>query len=381
MFERIPPEVADQFGLPNHMLVRELDGGRVTTTLKVDPGDSTSFVLQRIHPDVNPAQTEDYKIISEHLQSAGWEIPTIHPAENGRYFVRDSSGGNWRLLDYIENDGATADSRLESVASASGKLLARLHADLQAINYKPRFSILNFHNIHYFAEELDRKDDEDGLDKSVKKLADHVLMDYWHWQRHAEEPSDEQLIHGDPKFANMLYHQGQPFTFIDWDTAMIGSRTLDIGDMLRSFASRTKLSHDGSLTPAASQLLEAYRLEHDPSASSEAFTLSALRAAARITLELALRYAADCTTAPEGYFAWDPSRYTTRQAQLSAIANETHRQFLDIDKLVKHKEQELRTNFYWLEVAARDKREQEAWDRIRDPDSMSDEQRDNSGNY
>ncbi|MEP7162954.1 MAG: phosphotransferase [Candidatus Moraniibacteriota bacterium] len=117
-----------------------------------------------------------------------------------------------------------------------------------------------------------------------------------------------QLIHGDPRVENILFSStGNPFTFIDYDTLMLGSTYIDMGDCLRSL-----MSVEDIAIPVCrfQEFVSGYSLGNPMVKIQDAQVLSALK---YVTLELTLRFFID--SIEQNYFSWNPKLYRTAAEQ------------------------------------------------------------------
>ena len=245
------------------------------------------------------------------MRAKGWEVPGLVPTESGELTTRDLSGRLWRGFEYVPSDVDKENTTLnhEPNPIAYGILLAKLHRTLASFDYKPRFQLPNFHDTDHYAEVLQTV--ASGLPTTkAQTYAAEVLEAY------AQMPSlpaaKEQLIHGDPRTANTLSRDGEPFTFIDWDTEMIGTRWTDLGDMLRSLAEDAVLEGNPIPFDQLINIANGYREEAFPDVDASEFRETAIVAARRIAIELAMRFVADYKDGSEGYFAYDEAAYPSR---------------------------------------------------------------------
>jgi len=159
----------------------------------------------------------------------------------------------------------------------------------------------------------------------ARRMAAQTLADYDILGIIPDQVSSPQLIHADPRTGNMLFREGKPFTVIDFDTYMVDSIWVDLGDMLRSLCEDVAEGRDGTLSPEdIRRVVDGYReaaeVGHDP----DEFFKWAISAGKRITLELTARFLND-TVIP--YFAPDPERYATREEFDRERAELQHRVF------------------------------------------------------
>jgi thiamine kinase-like enzyme len=282
--------------------ITPLGNGLVNTTYLVSSSNETS-VLQKISPNIPAEQTLDYTIVSDFLNSKGWELPTIRKTLQGYYYFADEQGNNWRLTNYLSSTG-TPNSVKMSGGRSYGSLLASLHLDLSLLEHVPSYQIPNFHDTAYYAKQL-----EVALphipNETAQKYGEVILCCFS--EQRPLEAMPEQLIHGDPKLDNILHRNGVPFTLIDWDTLMIGNPLVDLGDMLRSL---TPKFDSASSSPLAGPLtlVDAYYEKTKPRLQKKSFRDIALRAGMLLSLELAMRYLADYDSS-KPYFNWDKEKY------------------------------------------------------------------------
>jgi hypothetical protein len=91
---------------------------------------------------------------------------------------------------------------------------------------------------------------------------------------------------------------------------MHGSIWHDIGDTLRSIASKNYKKHRAINYDQLEIYMTGYFDAARPGIRLEAFTQHSLQAAASISTELAIRYLNDIVS--EDYFSWDETTYVSR---------------------------------------------------------------------
>lgn len=295
--------------------VRLLDGGMVNTTFLVET-DQRKIILQRLAPIFSMAVADDYRVVSARLASEGWEIPLPVLTTDKQSAVTNPAGRVWRAISYVQSD-TLANPAVAYNPQAYGRLLGKLHNSLAAIAYTPAFTLPHFHDAAHYANNLAAV--LPALPgKSARKFARSLLGSY---ASIPQPPSaTPQLIHGDPRTANILVRSGEPFTFIDWDTLMTGSPYTDLGDLLRSLCEDAILAGRAVPETGLEAAVEAYRQEAFPKSKPAEFRIQALQAGQLIAIELAMRFAADYRDGDAGYFAWDQADYPSRHAYTLAQA-------------------------------------------------------------
>jgi len=186
---------------------------------------------------------------------------------------------------------------------------------LAEITYLPKFHIDHFHDTPYVITKLEGV--MSGLSGEPRALAEKVINAYKGMSPLSDTP--QQLIHGDPRIENFLFDaKNTPFTIIDFDTSMIGSRYVDIGDFLRSLSvtdGQTRAVVRREIIDAA---LNGYWGSEMREISSEVHHQRGYSALRNIALELSARFLTDVVE--DKYFGWDNTKYPTRVAHNFARA-------------------------------------------------------------
>lgn len=328
----LPPEVERAYFDDRIDQARLLGVGIINTTVLIIPVDGVPAVVQKLSPIFDETLMGDYGVVSGHLRDDGWTIPSLLPTDDGSVYKKDTEGKVWRAFEFIESDeDVVGDSEK---LTEYGSILGRLHTSLRTLDYEPVFALPHFHDTHYYATHLSEVS-ADIPSLEGRGFAEKALQAY------AELPQlpdyGKQLIHGDPRIANILHKDGRPYTFIDWDTLMNGTVWMDLGDMLRSIAQES-LAKTGSFDVAElSAVAEAYRREAFPNIQSKEFEDHALLAGQTIALELAMRFTADFAEGDDGYFAWDSQTFSSRHEHNMSRAAKQWKIITDIDTYRQNK--------------------------------------------
>lgn len=199
-----------------------IDVGHIHETYSI--GDR--FVLQKINTEVF-TQPENLQSNFERIYPEVHDlVPELIRTKSGELSVSGSIGV-WRLFPYHANRNFSdlPQELCESAGAAFGAFLSRFRN--KSIDLDP--TIDGFHNLEHYLSEFDSVEKSDAIDTEtsfVAKRRDFVgTLD-----------GDRQVIHGDCKVNNLLFHPTQPnvIRIIDLDTAMVGNPAMDYGDLLRS---------------------------------------------------------------------------------------------------------------------------------------------------
>lgn len=308
--ELIPDSVIESYAPSAPISIAILAGGIVNTTVLLTNHETEERqVVQKIHPIVDPIQTEDYAVISGHLRRGGWEVPLLIPTAQDELYHTDDTGAHWRAFEFIASDSNEKNPRIYyQKFEWLGALLGKLHLSLKEIDYEPKFKIPHFHDSEYYADTLEQALPE-LTDPDARSLATKALRKFVQLKELPKLP--DQLIHADPKVENVLCRNTVPFTFIDWDTAMRGSPWTDLGDMVRSVEKGN--GHNQKPLIGTYSLIDSYRLSANLDFDPWGFLRAGLRAGAAVTLELAMRYLIECAVDDnDAYFSWDRTAYSSR---------------------------------------------------------------------
>lgn len=301
----IPSTIREAYGLDETTTVRTLGGGHVNDTLLVTTHGEYS-ILQKQSAVLDNRALLGVVAVSQHLTTHGWEAPSLIPTVTGSLWASDEIGQTWRRQTFIDSDGMAPQVQGPALLEAAGDMLGRWHHTNQTLNYRLDYGMAHFHDTDHFAHRLTNH--AERLPQESQQLGAMILHSY------QEAPTitknGQQLIHGDPKFDNMLFRDGKPFTLVDFDTLMVGSPWLDMGDMLRSLLRDQIVQGKPASTQSLQPAIAAY---HEASNQSGSFDYSrqlAMAATGRIALELGMRYL--CDTVEASYFSWDSERYDSR---------------------------------------------------------------------
>ncbi|GHT68323.1 mucin desulfatase [Spirochaetia bacterium] len=250
---------------------------------------------------------------------------TVIPARDGKPWVRDADGGWWRTYCFIEktHPGEVAGSPEE--AALLGKSIGRFQKQLADLGGgRLHETIPDFHNMEaryrrfYKALEADkfnRAADASGEIDFMKENEERgsILV-----RSIREGRIPERICHNDTKMNNILLDDatGEALCLIDLDTVMPGSSLFDLGDLIRTAASRaqederdlSKVTFNGDFFKA---LLGGYLSEASEFLIQEERELLA-EAGRNITQIMALRFLTDYLEGDHYYHITRPSHNLDR---------------------------------------------------------------------
>jgi len=286
-------------GISSHQL---LTGGEINTTFLVTCKLGQRTILQRLTHAVDDSQIRDYSVVCQHLRSCSWPMAELLLTDDGAPSYKDAEDRYWMLMEYIDAEPGTNYSGDTHAYIAFAKLLGRLHSDLAQLDYVPRHVDEKFQNSSYYRLRLEELLPQLS-DPAAAELAELVLTRA-QTLRLPERP--QQLIHGDPRIANAMCHQGQPFVFIDWGALMLDNPLLDLGDMLRAMCKEAMNKRPISFFDLKNSIAAYYQHQ-----DSEQLIVEALTAAEIIAINSTMRHLID--SVEDYYFSFDRQRYSSRE--------------------------------------------------------------------
>ena len=306
--------------------------GLINQSYVVTVDDAPLAILQQLNTSIfDPCVHEDIHAVTMHLRACGVPTPVLLPTREGKLWYDDEASGVWRCFSYEGNRTLHRIGSPEQAFACAG-LVARFHGALGNLSHTFRSVRPGAHNtaqhmatLTKIVDEALRQPHRFPLIDDVARIADSILA---YWQGLAvPEGLPRRVIHGDLKVSNIRFLDERPWCLIDLDTMARESIDVELGDALRSWCNPGTEDDAGARFDLA--LFEAavrgyakgasdsaQRLPCDGSASSGAAGLSSeewgslVGAVARISIELAARFAADALS--QRYFGWDSSRYESR---------------------------------------------------------------------
>ncbi|NNK93791.1 MAG: aminoglycoside phosphotransferase family protein [Desulfobacterales bacterium] len=244
------------FTADSPQLIRRLGEGNINDTYFIELEKRGAVVLQKINADVFPDPikvAENVNLVTSHLKAKqsgsiqNFTTFTIYPAINGECYHLDSENSVWRVLSYIENSVTFRRVQSAHQAFESGRMLGCFHHLLDdldpALLHNP---LPGFHNLPEYCSHYQhaRAAYHGFLSTDLLYCCGEVearLEDAWLLEKaHQRGETVYRVIHGDPKFDNILFDQttNMAVAMIDLDTVSSGLLQYDLGDCLRSLCNR-----------------------------------------------------------------------------------------------------------------------------------------------
>ncbi len=241
------------------MAIEPFGQGNINGTFRVTVADRSvpHFILQRINTHVFQRPElimANMRQLSDHVQSRlavarldrPWVMVQILTTVTGADYWRDSAGGFWRAISYIEGADAFDQIQDGDHGSEIGRALGIFHNLISDLPTELLADTLEgFHIAPSYLADYDRVlatspiaglREADWVDYGLKFVADRrdwipVLED-----AKAAGKLSLRPIHGDPKINNIMIDQltKKAVSLIDLDTVKPGLIHYDIGDCLRS---------------------------------------------------------------------------------------------------------------------------------------------------
>jgi thiamine kinase-like enzyme len=257
--------ILSQFAIDGEFeTIAPLGGGHINDTF-VSQWNQGGLKLRYTHQRINdhvfarPGEVmENIERITRHirekLQSAGvpdWNrrILTVIPGTDGKPWVRDDQGGWWRTYCFIEKAHVLQVAGSPAEAGLLGKSIGLFQKQLSDLPGGRLYeTIPDFHNMEtryrrfYEALNRDRFNRAALVREEIAFMRENeerggVLI---RAMRAGETP--ERICHNDAKMNNILLDDssGEALCVIDLDTVMPGTGLFDLGDLIRTAASRAR---------------------------------------------------------------------------------------------------------------------------------------------
>lgn len=226
---------------------RPLAAGHIHDTYLVRTDGAARFVLQRLNTFVFPRPEAVMDNLARVLAHGGAPLVAPIPSASGAALVTDAGGDAWRLFPHVPSRAfeRLPDELLAPAGAAFGGFLAAFQ------NFaEPLAPVIDgFHDLGGYLAAVD------AAPKTRDAAAELRAVDAL---RAAFAPGGgQQVIHGDCKINNLLFHLRAPTVaaVIDLDTVMRGDPAWDFGDLVRSAFAGAEES--GAARPLTQQAFSA----------------------------------------------------------------------------------------------------------------------------
>lgn len=259
------------------------------------------YILQIVNKKFRREIIDDILMLSGKLKKLSWQTIELLKTINGNYFAIYNDQ-IIRIYCYLEGSMFTERITIEK-SFLLGEFLSKFHYSLQMIDYIPKHKIPNFHNFLYYEQTKKNYFEKNFLTKyanicNILQTNEYPILD-----------DKIQLIHGDARLENILFDQNNnPFTLIDYDTFMLGSVFIDIGDLLRSIVlNNLKETNLKNIFNAFIEGYIGYNNLFRKILEIDRFYI----ACKYITIELCNRFLIDIVE--NSYFSWDENVFSSRE--------------------------------------------------------------------
>ena len=208
--------------------VAPLAAGHINDTYIVDVRNgSDCFVLQRVNKRVFPRPRAVMRNIAKALahDHTGLLVTPL-PTTAGEPFVEDAAADLWRLYPFVPS--RCFQDLPEDLIAPAGAAFGEFHAAFADFDDSLEPAIDGFHDLARYLAAFDAAPttpDAAAARRQVDALRDAFTP-----------TTGQQLIHGDGKVNNLLFHptENTVVAIIDLDTLMVGDPAWDFGDLARS---------------------------------------------------------------------------------------------------------------------------------------------------
>jgi len=218
--------------------------GLINSTWFVETPES-KYLLQRVNSHVFkdiPALMRNIVLVTSHLRKRSVnpekEILNLIRAKNGGNYYLDSSGGYWRMYDYIQNTICYDQVTKAQHAYEAGIAFGRFQS--QVIDMQPDLIVPTIPDFLNMEKRLDTFEEAIKIDRvgRVKNVTPQIELirdraNEMCFFQHTSLPV--RVTHNDTKLSNVLFDlNDRAQCVIDLDTVMPGYAAYDFGDALRT---------------------------------------------------------------------------------------------------------------------------------------------------
>jgi hypothetical protein len=258
-------ETIQQFALYGEFEIAETFGaGHINSTFRSrwnQAGTQLRYIHQRINEKVfaHPDQVmENIERVTRHIaatlsRSGGKDLSrrvlTLVPSRDGKPWVRDREGGWWRTYLFIEGTHSLELINSAGEARVLGKSIGQFQKQLADLGgARLHETIPGFHDMEQryrrFYEALDR-----DVCNRAREVAPEIAFMKANEERGAilfralrDGTIPERICHNDTKINNILIDDddNQVRCVVDLDTVMPGTSLFDLGDLIRTVATRAE---------------------------------------------------------------------------------------------------------------------------------------------
>lgn len=303
----------------DNISIIKLTKGSINQTYKLTINNN-KYILQKINNQIfNKNVIVDMINIIEYLKNY-LNTPTLLKCDE-KYYIKYNDY-IYRIYNYIDGDDIDKTKINNNEIYKLGEYLYNYHNYLKNCNYIPKHHIEGFHNTKNYINKISSL--LDHYDSDIKiNITDMI---YFYDNNYDNLFNDKQLIHADTRIENILYNKGE-FILIDYDTIMIGSIYIDIGDLCRSLFTNLE---DNSIKYNKELHINFIKGYYNDKLAIDynTFENKCINATLIICLELSIRFYIDYIE--DYYFGYDEKKYLSRKDHNLNRANISYNLFKDI---------------------------------------------------
>jgi hypothetical protein len=238
--------------------VKRFGSGNINDTFIVEFESEIAnpYILQKINTNVFKQPKlimENMRTIIDHITSRiksenqtqhQWKIPQVLRSEDGLDYYQDDHLSFWRAITFIPHSKTYDKLEKPHHAHEAGYALGKFHELLSDLNVSTLHdTLIGFHIAPDYLKKFDLVLNQTtcDLDCEITRYCTQAIQQRRQSIDILEKAKTkgilkERPIHGDPKLANILFHQSEEHTLgiIDLDSVKPGLVHYDIGDCLRS---------------------------------------------------------------------------------------------------------------------------------------------------
>lgn len=307
------------FNKIDNLSIIKLTKGSINQTFKLIINDK-NYILQKINSNIfNENVIIDMINITEYLKDY-IIIPRLLNNDNDYYIKYENN--IYRIYNYIEGNDIDKTNINNLEIYKLGEYLYKYHKILNNCDYIPKHHLKDFHNTEIYINKI-----KNILNEYDYKTKNNILdMINFYNDKYNNLFNDKQLIHGDTRIENILYNNGE-YIMIDYDTIMIGSIYIDIGDLCRSLFTNLEDNSIKYNKELHINFIKGY-YNNDLNMEYEIFENICINSTLIICLELSIRFYIDYIE--DYYFGYNEKKYLSRKEHNLNRANISYNLFNNI---------------------------------------------------
>lgn len=304
-----------------NIAIEKITSGSINQTYKLSINNE-KFILQKINNQIfNENVMVDMINITTYLKQFIL-IPDLLKYDNSYYIKHNNF--IYRIYKFINGYNIDKTKISNSMLYKLGEYMYSYHSLLKNFDYNPCHIIKDFHNTQKYIDKINKliNNYTNDIKINVNKMINFYNNNY------NQLFVDKQLIHGDTRIENILYNDNE-FILIDYDTIMIGSIYIDIGDLFRSLFTNLE---DNNIIYDKSLHLEFIKGYYNKNLNInyKDFEKKCIDSTLIISLELSIRFYINYIE--DYYFGYNEKKYKSRKEHNLRRANISYDLFNNIYK-------------------------------------------------